>query len=39
MDLIKALKFNLKDEVMSHIKIFKKEELKFRKQENDLDDK
>ena len=36
-DLIQALKSKLYHEFMSYIKIFIKEELKFSKQKNDLD--
>ena len=35
-DLIEALKSELLDEFMLYIKLFRKEELKFSKQENDL---
>ena len=35
--LIKALKSKLLEELMLHIKTFAKEELKFSKEENDLD--
>ena len=36
-DLIEALKSKLLDELMPHIQMFGKDELKFSKQENDLD--